>query len=316
MSGFSLFGGYQKPGPGVSKDAPQKPPVQRFFEVLFRKFFELVKLNLLFLVPFAVVAILSYLVGLVTGQAFLWNLPFVLLSPFLAGLTFVTRNYAREEHAFIASDFKDAVLLNWKQFSIHGIICYVLVSLITFCIRFYYTLAASQGTLFMVLFGVSIAVFLVFIFMQYYIPLMIVTFDLSLKQIYKNAFIFAIIGLWCNILLTAIFGAILFLNYFLYYMNPALVLLINGFLVLFFAFSFSSFLINFTVYPLIEKLMIHPALEPADAQSSESEGGEESTEAEGEEEKKSEPEYVFYQGKLVKKSTLENDGGSIFQDRS
>lgn len=224
MSGFSLFGGYQKPGPGVSKDAPQKPPVQRFFEVLFRKFFELVKLNLLFLVPFAVVAILSYLVGLVTGQAFLWNLPFVLLSPFLAGLTFVTRNYAREEHAFIASDFKDAVLLNWKQFSIHGIICYVLVSLITFCIRFYYTLAASQGTLFMVLFGVSIAVFLVFIFMQYYIPLMIVTFDLSLKQIYKNAFIFAIVGLWRNILLTAIFGAILFLNYFLYYLNPPVVL--------------------------------------------------------------------------------------------
>ena len=62
--------------------------------------------------------------------------------------------------------------------------------------------------------------------------------------------------------------------------------------------------------------MIHPALEPADAQSSESEGGEESTEAEGEEEKKSEPEYVFYQGKLVKRSTLENDDGSIFQDRS
>lgn len=314
MSGFSLFGGYQKPGPGVSKSAPQKPPVQRFFEVLFRKFFELVKLNLLFLVPFAVVGILSYLVGLLTGQAFLWNLPFVLLSPFIAGLTFVTRNYTREEHAFIASDFKDAVLLNWKQFSIHGIICYVLASLITYCIRFYYTLAASQGTLFMVLFGVSIAVFLVFVFMQYYIPLMIVTFDLSLKQIYKNAFIFAIVGLWRNILLTAIFGAILFLNYFLYYMNPAVVLLVNGFLVLLIAFSLSSFLINFTVYPLIEKLMIHPALEPSNTEPPEE--GEEQPTADREEEKNSEPEYVFYQGKLVKKSTLEDDDGSIFQDRS
>jgi uncharacterized membrane protein YesL len=314
LSGFSLFGGYQKPGPGVNKDAPQKPPVQRFFEVLFRKFFDLVKLNLLFLIPFAVAAILSYLVGRITGQSFLWNLPFVLLSPFLAGLTFVTRNYAREEHAFIASDFKDAVLLNWKQFSIHGIICYVLFSVITFCIRFYYTLAASQGTLFLVLFGISIAVFLVFIFMQYYIPLMIVTFDLSLKQIYKNAFIFAIVGLWRNILLTAIFGAILFLNYFLYYLNPPVVLLINGLLVLFFAFSFSFFLIHFAVYPLIEKLMIHPVLEPAQTEPAES--GEESAQAEGEEEKKSEPEYVFYQGKLVKKSTLQKDEDSIFQDRS
>ncbi|WP_154653055.1 hypothetical protein [Faecalispora sporosphaeroides] len=149
--------------------------------------------------------------------------------------------------------------------------------------------------------------------------MMIVTFDLSLKQIYKNAFIFAIVGLWRNILLTAIFGAILFLNYFLYYLNPPVVLLINGLLVLFFAFSFSFFLIHFAVYPLIEKLMIHPVLEPAQtepAQTEPAESGEESAQAEGEEEKKSEPEYVFYQGKLVKKSTLQKDEDSIFQDRS
>ena len=65
---------------------------------------------------------------------------------------------------------------------------------------------------------------------------------------------------------------------------------------------------------MIEKLMIHPVLEPAQTEPAES--GEESAPAEGEEEKKSEPEYVFYQGKLVKKSTLQKDEDSIFQDRS
>ena len=34
--------------------------------------------------------------------------------PFTAGLSYVTRNWARDEHAFIWSDFKDAVKANWK----------------------------------------------------------------------------------------------------------------------------------------------------------------------------------------------------------
>ena len=32
-----------------------------------------------------------------------------------AGVGYVTRNWARDEHAFIWSDFKDAVKENWKQ---------------------------------------------------------------------------------------------------------------------------------------------------------------------------------------------------------
>ena len=34
--------------------------------------------------------------------------------PFTAGLSYVTRNWARDEHAFIWSDFKDAIKANWK----------------------------------------------------------------------------------------------------------------------------------------------------------------------------------------------------------
>lgn len=312
MAGFSLFGGYQKPGLGVSKSAPQKPPVPRFFELLFRKFFDFVKLNLLFLIPFIVSSALAYLTERLTGQSYLGNLFLVLLAPFIAGLTFITRNYVREEHVFLFSDFKEAVLANWKQFLIHGGICYVLSSVIIFCIQFYYTLAASQEKLFMIPFGISVAVLLIFVFMQYYIPLMIITFDLSLKQIYKNALIFAIVGLWRNILLTAVFGVILFLNYFLYYLYPLPVLLIGGFLVLCLAFSVSSFFINFTVYPLIEKLMIKPVLQPENQEDEPEKRGEESPDSNT---PAAENEYVFYNGKLVKKNQLENQEESIFQDK-
>ena len=35
--------------------------------------------------------------------------------PATAGVCYVTRNWARDEHAFVWSDFKDAVKENWKQ---------------------------------------------------------------------------------------------------------------------------------------------------------------------------------------------------------
>ena len=37
-----------------------------------------------------------------------------LTGPFTAGVSYVVRNWARDEHAFIWSDFKDAVKANWK----------------------------------------------------------------------------------------------------------------------------------------------------------------------------------------------------------
>lgn len=312
MAGFSLFGNYNKPGPGVSKDAPQKPPVPRFFELLFRKFFNLVQLNFLFLVPVVIAGVLIYLISRITTIAFLINLPLLLISPFMAGITLITRNYAREEHAFLTSDFKDAVQNNWKQFAINGLICYVVGNIILFCVQFYYTLAASQGSWFMIPFGISVATFLLFLFIQYYVPLMIVTFELTLKQIYKNGLIFAIVGLWRNILLTLIFGALLFANYFLFYMYPAPMILIDGAILLFFAFSMGAFLINFTVYPLVERLMIQPILEKQNPQT---EQGDNATSAlkEGEGQP-SEPEYVFINGKLVQKNSEESQ--AVFQDES
>ena len=65
-----------------------------------------------------------------------------------------------------------------------------------------------------------------FICAQFYIPTMIITFDLGLRQIYKNAFIFAILGLWRNLMLLAIFivFTVAALIFFLY--QPLLAILV------------------------------------------------------------------------------------------
>ena len=331
MAGFSLFGNYSRPGPGVRKDEPKKPPLLRFFQLYFRKFTNLIQLNLLFAVPVIVVAALIYLISQFTAQPLILGIPLILLSPFYAGLTFVTRNYAREEHAFIFSDFKDTVISNWKLFLVNGVICYLFLSLISVCLNFYYSIS-SKGVLFMIPFGISVMILFLFLFAQYYIPLMIVTFDLKLKQLYKNGLIFAIVGLWRNLLLTAILAALFFINYLLFYLFPALMILIDGILLLLFAFSFVSYLVNFTVYPLIEKMMIKPYYEKQNAaqdgdsedeQNDDSDGPEQSTadDAEGEKDEKpsappEESEYVFYNGKLVKRSSLRDGNDSVFEDRT
>ena len=61
---MGLFGrNFNKPGPGVPKDQPRKTGAARFFELFFRDFSDLVKLNLLFCLVVAPSAIL-YILGI------------------------------------------------------------------------------------------------------------------------------------------------------------------------------------------------------------------------------------------------------------
>ena len=56
-----------------------------------------------------------------------WLIPCLAITgPFTAGLSYVTRNWARDEHAFIWTDFKDAVKENWKQSLILSVITSIL----------------------------------------------------------------------------------------------------------------------------------------------------------------------------------------------
>ena len=131
---------YDKPGPGVSKDEPQKNAFLRFWEIYFRKFFSLSKVNMLFAIPTIICLVLITFIQSILPNgpfSFLTNYLLVLIFPFLGGLTYVCRNYAREEHAFIFSDFVDAVKANWKQFLGNGFISVTLYTLLYIAINYY-----------------------------------------------------------------------------------------------------------------------------------------------------------------------------------
>lgn len=255
---MSLFHiNYDKPGPGVRKNEPEKNAAVQFFLIFFRKFPQFVELNLLFSV-FVAISFFAVYAAEKFVPAFLSALiPVLLISPFLAGITFVTRNYARQEHTFLISDFFDATKQNWKKFLANGVICYVLYFILNFSTRFYFD-HMSSGIIYNVAFYLCIAVAVLLIFAQYYVPLMIVTFDLKLTQIYKNALIFSILGLWRNLLLTALLAVLSFGTYLGFYISqivPFLLVIAILFAVTL-LFSFSFFLINFAIYPLVYQTLI------------------------------------------------------------
>lgn len=332
--GFFGFGNYSRPGPGVSKDEPKKPAYIRYFQLIGRKFGKLIQLNLLYLIPFLVIVFLMgclyFLAPFrpalqipITDKIFLrlnlWDMyvvpiPLILLSPFTAGITYVTRNFAREEHAFVFSDYKDAIKSNWKPFLLNGIFLYLAYVVITFAISYYYNQTINSW-FYLIPFAVCFLMTVLLLFCQYYVPLMIVTFDLPLRKIYRNALIFSIAGLWRNLLITIIYAFVLFL--ILSAFSSVIFLIVICLFLALFIFSFVSYTANFIVYPLVEKFMIKPFYEKqSDKLGTDRKNvkkNEQDQDVDESEKKEEKPEYVYVNGRLMKRADLEEE--QVFEDK-
>lgn len=241
MAGFFGLFNYSKEGPGVAKNAPQKRGLIRFFEIYSRKFWGLA------------------LAGI------MW---FVVCIPLLtrgladAGMTFITRSFTREKHAFVREDFLESIRKNWRPALTSGIINQLvtgvmLYNIITFTLQVHR--GATPTTLSYIIIAVTLMVYGTFTWMKYYIPFLIITFKLNLKQVYKNAFLFSAVNLKRNLLISVILigvYAVLFLV-LMAFPNP-LALAIILVLAVTVVPAFRSFLIQYHIFPAIKQLMIDP----------------------------------------------------------
>ncbi|MCL2488154.1 MAG: DUF624 domain-containing protein [Oscillospiraceae bacterium] len=220
---------YSRPGPGINKGVPEKHAFFRFFELYFRKFFKLITCNLLY--------------ALVT-------LPVLTAGLGDVGLAYITRNYVREKHAFVPADFFGAIKKNWKQALFTGIF-----NLLVTALLIYDVLAYAESAILMVL---TLFLLIVFIFMQFYIPLLIVTFNLTYKQLYKNALIFAFVGVLRNLLIAVIVIPFWIMAFVAVMVGdiPSMLLLLAVWLLIY--PSFRAFLTQFAVFPLVQRYMIDP----------------------------------------------------------
>ena len=122
----------------------------------------------------------------------LWAIPCIAITgPVQAGLAYVTRNWSRDEHAFIWSDFKDAVKENWKQ----GLGASVITSLMPIVVYIgyqYYGQQAQTSVLFMVPQMLIVVVSLVWALALVFMYPMMVTYKVTFGQLVKNSLIMAV----------------------------------------------------------------------------------------------------------------------------
>ena len=128
----------------------------------------------------------------VLGQSLLLLVPAIAITgPFTAGLCYVTRNWARDEHSFILSDFLQAAKENWKQALLTSFITSLMPMMIYVCYTFYGDMANSNIA-FMVPQVVSIVVCTVWLCSLIYIYPQMVTYDMTYGTLVRNSLIMAI----------------------------------------------------------------------------------------------------------------------------
>lgn len=189
-----------------------------------------------------------------------------LAGPPLAGLNYVARNYAQDEHAWLWSDFKEQMRKNWKQSIAVMLILAVVIILSAVTLYMYGVLTASDQQAFslmkimQMLFVIFIGLFAV---SYMYVFPMLVTYKLKVGQILKNSLMLALGRLPFTLLfgIIALFplllAAILGIN-FIMAQSYNVVTYIGIGLVLYYlllGFSLTAFILNSYTNATFDKLM-------------------------------------------------------------
>ncbi len=164
--------------------------------------------------------------------------------PFTAGLSYVTRNWARDQHAFVWSDFKDAVRENWKYALVISLITGIL-PLSIFQGFITYGQMAERNALMAVPQVLLIVVGVIWaISVTYMYPLM-VSYELKLKDVIKNGIILGIARLPFSIgirLLHCVPILICIGSVLIFYADPLIALLVTGAYYIIIGFGLSRFI--------------------------------------------------------------------------
>ena len=189
---------------------------QLFWEMLRVRFSALIRLNLMYVVAWLptmiviMIGAMSLLTGLTTedgqavenvmelAQSILFS-TLVLLIPCVTitgivtpGVAYVTRNWSRDEHAFIWSDFKDAVKENWKQGLVLSLVTSLVPLIVYTCWNFYGSLASTQSAVMIVPQVLVLMVGVIWYLALTYMHPLIVSYKLKLKDVLRNGVLLAI----------------------------------------------------------------------------------------------------------------------------
>lgn len=162
--------------------------------------------------------------------------------PFSAGISYIARNWARDEHSFVFSDFKDAVKGNWKQGLGFSIISGIMPLMVYICWYFYSNLL-STSIIFILPIAIVFLAALVWTLSSMILPMLMVTYDLKFKDLIRNAILLTLAKLPYALLVKLITFAPIILGVAISFVIPdsfMYVILVIGLLYMLFWLAFNK----------------------------------------------------------------------------
>ena len=197
----------------------------------------------------------------VVGEAsqYLMNTIYILILTFgvsTIGMVYNMRNVCTGEYVDSWHDFFYSIKRNFKQGIVIGIMDTLIICLLVYDILAY-SVESGNEFIFLVFYYASIVFAIVYYIMRFYIYLQLVTCEMSIGKIIKNAFLLTALGIKRNIV--GLIGAIVFLIMLLY----AYILLpqFTVLLLCMFVFSFLTYIGVYCAYPVFKKYVIDPYYE-------------------------------------------------------
>lgn len=258
-------------------DNRQKRGIVRYFEIVFTKFSKFVLLNLVYVLCLfpALCGVVTIIGGLIDNPEIINQMYFLkffyvitdrvtsffpplaiglfvlsafFYGPLTAGLTYCVRNLATGRHIWI-SDLFSRAKSNFKQ----GLALGIIDILVFFSLLLYISadLSALQGSLlimYRVLKIASLIISVLYVWVRFYTYSIAVTFELPLRDIFKNSFIFLVLGFFRNILA--------FVVAFVIITSFVSTRVIDIILIAVLMFTLARFSAIFCTYPIIDKYML------------------------------------------------------------
>ena len=171
------------------------------------------------------------------------------------GSFYVLRGLVRGEAVFVFSDYFYGIKRNFKQGFLFGLIDSILIIVLTIDLAYY---SQTVGTFWLdMMFWILTAITILYVIMRPYIYLMLITFNMSLRKMFKNALIFSALGIKRNLL--ASLGIVLLVA-----LHTILIIafmpqgIITVILPLVYLFAAIGFITTYAAYPIIDRYMISP----------------------------------------------------------
>ncbi len=227
---------YLKPGKGISADEPEKRSFFRYWEILKDKFSKILGLNILYvLLSLPYIAIIFIIIPInyewlkstfsqfdeasisVIYVMIKLILSLVIFSvfgsgPVSASYAYISRCFTNRVPAWVIADGKDALKSNFKQSMLLVILDIVIIFLSLTAITFYNSIYTQTQNILAYITGIALSIsFVIYAWMHYYIYQLMVTFQLKLRHIFRNAFILTICSLPKNIIFTLITFAVTYI---------------------------------------------------------------------------------------------------------